>query len=142
MTEKRATQGMLRKALKRDADAKIATKKRNKNVANLINEKIKPIEDVWMDLNIHGQPVRIVLNKMEEDEWFCAYATLKDSRYLSESYLGGDLCEITYREGDEVGIDTNNWYYRDMDKSALLQSAIRQIQSVIENWMSVINTEE
>ena len=142
MTKKIATQENLRRALKRDADVKSAIKKRGKNVANLINEKIKPTEDVWMDLNIHGQPVRIVLNKMEEDEWFCAYATLKNSRYLSDSYLGGDLCEITYREGDEVGIDTNNWYYRDMDKSALLQSAIRQIQSVIENWMSVINTEE
>jgi hypothetical protein len=87
--------------------------------------------------NINGIKVEVI--KMESttkglESWFCAYAVLKNSNVLSDSFLG----HPTFREGDKVGVDTAHVFNEGQKMEEKLASALHQIEGIIEAWKSAI----
>ena len=93
------------------------------------------MKNKFMTINIHGYTVEVF--KMEigkiagkEKSWFCAYAELKGSKALSDSYLGNP----TYRKEDVVGVDTAHSYNDNHTMEQKLADALRQIQIIIKTF--------
>jgi len=85
------------------------------------------------EINIHGVNVEVVKNETENDFWFCAYAELKNSRFLDNKFLG-----ITYRDGDKVGVDTMHARNEDQTETEKFMDVLIQIEDVIEKWKEAI----
>lgn len=86
-------------------------------------------KQTFMTLNILGQEVEVVRIKLERRTWFCAYATLEGAKVLSESFLN-----VTYKEGDKVGVDTAHAFNDKHTQEQKLASALNQIQNTIKAW--------
>ena len=99
-------------------------------------------KETFLRTNIGGQSVEVfklvspswksekTKKKHLERTWFCAYATLKGSENLSESFLG----HPTYKEGDKVGVDTAHAFNEEQTLDEKLRSALTQIHWVINRW--------
>ena len=57
-----------------------------------------------------------------------AYVTIPNSRYLKSEYLGSDA---TFRDGDEIGVDTGRPYQRDWTEAKKIINAVKQIEGII-----------
>jgi hypothetical protein len=65
---------------------------------------------------------------------FDAYAELKNSKVLSESFLG----HPTFRDEDIVGVDTAHSFNEKQTEAEKLLSAINQLTFIIEKWKEAI----
>lgn len=93
-------------------------------------------KETFSFFNIFGIKVEVKRLTLNERFWFCAYADLKNSRYLSDTFLGYP----TYRKEDIVGVDTAHAFNERQNEAEKLASALHQIESIIKSWKSA--TEE
>jgi len=94
-----------------------------------MNDKIKTVD-------ICGHEVSLEKVKSSTRQWYCAYCTIKNSKYLNL----GKFADCTYQEGDTFGVDT---CYPYLDRRTLVQkrlSAVRQIRGIIEFVDSVLKS--
>ncbi len=89
-------------------------------------------------INIMGFDVEIVLIEVGAHKHYCAYATLKNSQYLNNSFL---QC-ATFREGDKVGVDTAHSWNSKQSLDEKLLDAIYQITEVIKPYIAAIDGDQ
>ena len=86
-------------------------------------------------INIKNIDVEIVKRESTIGIYFCAYATLYNSRFLHDNFLG----HPTFREDDKVGIDTAHGFNMKQTELEKYQDAISQISFIIDKWDYAIN---
>ena len=97
-------------------------------VENMLEEKKMGEKTKLADMNIHGHSVSI--HRWEGSNGnpiYNAYVTIQNSRYIK---LPEGIC--TYRNEDEVGVDTGKTYQKDYSETKKLLIAIEEITKLIE----------
>ena len=64
------------------------------------------------------------------------YVVIPNSRYLKVEVLGTD---VTYRGGDEIGVDSAHRWLDDMVEEDRIQYCVNAIKRIIENCGKVLN---
>jgi hypothetical protein len=90
-------------------------------------------------VNIRGVSVRIYKVSLSVSglplmHWFCAYATIKGSSALSDSFLSPQ----TWRDGDEFGVDTAQLRNTKQPLDLKLLDCLNQISVCIEAAQSAL----
>ena len=90
----------------------------------------------WKRLNIRGINVSIYCWPTSEGIiQFNAYAVILNSRYLTDVALG----DPTFRDGDEVGVDTCQKFNDAKPAGEKLMFALNGIEKIIVNAAAVLN---
>ena len=84
--------------------------------------------------NIRGVEVRVKQMTSGADSWYCAYATIPGSSALKDEYLSPQ----TFRDEDEVGVDTRHCRNDRMTMAEKYADALHQIEAVIIQAQKVL----
>jgi len=96
-------------------------------------------DTVYTKINVLGYEVRMVRNDVPAPKcgarvWFCSYAILPDSHVLKNQVLHYP----TFRDGDEIGFDSNHDWLNDKDDVANFVFALERMQEAIKSYKKMV----